>query len=623
MPRRFASKGRCLTIVVPFLALFTILATLAPVAQPQVGSRDRRAAENHARPEKSGSLPQDGGNPLFLGSYTYYSGPSASESVAIADVNGDGKPDLIVANQGCTSCGDGTVSVLLGNGDGTFQYPLQYDSGGVFTIAVTVADLNHDGNPDIILANYYGECPTGECNGTVTVLLGNGNGTFQSAVPYVVPAEAPDAVAVADLNGDGKLDIVVGLWNSGLAVLMGNGDGTFQPATLYSGLGQIYALSIADVNHDGKPDVIAAGYAQTVGTITVLLGKGDGTFQPVKTFPSGAPTGYWPSAVAVADMNKDGKLDLVVANYLSNVGVLLGNGDGTFQSVVLYSSGGASNAVVIDVDGDGIADVVVGSRDCCPSSVGVLLGNGDGTLLPALGFPATTAYFVAAGDLNGDGTPDVVAATQSDYVYVLLNDTGPHTPTTTAVTSSRNPVDKQEPVTYTATVASQSGTATGSVTFYDNGTNIGTAGLSNNQASVTTVYKAKHKGDGGLHTITATYSGDLTNSPSTGSMVEGVGNQPFPSVTSLATSGSPSQLGQPVTFTATVSSIYGNGVIPDGEVVTFYNGALEIGTGATVGGVATFTTSSLTARKHTIKAEYAGDGAYKKSIGKVTQVVEK
>ncbi len=623
MTRHFTSKARCLTIVTLFL--FSILAALASIAQTQANSADHRTAMHHARQQKSGALPQDGGNPLFLGGFYTYSGDSASESVAIADVNGDGKPDLIVANQGCPSCGDAFVSVLLGNGDGTFQNPLEFDSGGVFTIFAAVADVNHDGKPDIILANYYGGCTSGDCNGTVSVLLGNGNGTFQPAVPYSLPAENPDALAVADLNGDGKLDIVVGLWNSGIAVLMGNGDGTFQPATPYPNLGQVLALSIADVNHDGKPDVIAAGIVQSTGTVTVLLGKGDGTFQSAQTFPSGSPTGYWASAVAVADMNGDGKPDLVVANYQNNVGVLLGKGDGTFQPVVLYSSGGAAqSAVVTDVGGDGITDVIVGNYTGGSSgSIGVLLGNGDGTLQPVVNFGPLGAWSVAAGDLNGDGRPDVAVATFGGDVDLLFNDTGPHTPTATAVTSSLNPVPKDEYVTYTATVTSQTGTATGTVTFYDNGTAIGTAGLLNNQGSVTTIYKAKHKGDGGLHTIVANYSGDLLNSPSTGSTYEGVGDQPFPSVTALATSGSPSQLGQPVTFTATVTSPYYSGPIPDGEVVTFYNGGAEIGTGTTTGGVAVFTTSSLTARKHTIKAQYPGDKVFKKSIGKVTQVVEK
>jgi hypothetical protein len=618
--RHFTSKSRCLIISLS-LALFTILATLAPMAQTQVGRRDQRDAENHARPEKSRALPQDG-SPLFLGSFTYSSGATPSESVAIADVNGDGKPDLIVANQSCATCAGGSVSVLLGKGDGTFQPYVQYDSGGFFTNPVAVADINHDGRPDIVVANSYGGCPTGECDGTVAVLLGNGDGTFQPPVLYELPAEFPDAVALADLNGDGKLDLVVGIWNEGLAVLMGNGDGTFQPATLYSGLGQIFAVSIADVNHDGKPDVIVAGIVQTTGTITVLLGKGDGTFQPALTYPSGAPTDYWATAIAAADMDGDGKLDLVVANYQNGVGVLRGNGDGTFQPVVLYSSGGsAESALVTDVDGDGIADVVVGNINCCSSSVGVLLGNGDGTLQPAVSFSAPIGYFLAAGDLNGDGTPDIVAATDNVDVYVFLNNTGPHTPTTTALASSRNPVLKQVTVTYTATVTGQSGTATGSVTFYDNGTAIGTAAMSNNQASYSTVYKRKGSPNKGIHSITATYSGDLTNASSTSPILyEGVGTQPFSSGTSLGTSGSPSMLGQPVTFTATVTSSYGT--IPDGELVTFYDGSTEIGTGTTASALASFTTSSLTARKHTIKAEYAGDAIFKKSIGKVTQVVK-
>jgi hypothetical protein len=623
MPRHFTSRVRCLTIVALFLALFAILATPA-AAQTQIRSGDRRGAENNARPEKSGARPQDGGYPLFVPPASYYIGNDASEAVAVADVNGDGKPDLIVASQSCGSCGHGVVSVLLGNGDGTFQPFVQYDPGGYYAAAVAVADLNHDGKPDLVVTNYYGECQSEGCNGTAAVLLGNGDGTFQPAVLYNLPAGNPDAIGVADLNGDGKLDVVVGFWSVGLAVLIGNGDGTLQSPVFYSGFGEVFGLSIADVNHDGKPDVIAAGFTQPSGTVSVLLGKADGTLQPAVTYQSGAQTG-WAAAVAIADMNGDGKLDLVVANYANNAAVLLGNGDGSFQPPVLYSSGGlAVSAAVADVDGDGIPDVVVGNfTGNSPGSIGVLLGNGDGTLQPVVSFGPLSAWSLTAADLNGDHRPDVVATTLGGDVFVLMNDTGTHTPTTTAVTSSGNPIQKLVRVTYTATITSQSGTATGSVSFDDNGVNLGTAGLSNNQASVSTIYKAHGPIRGGLHTITATYSGDVTNAPSTGSMIEGVGNQPFPSETALATSGSPSQLGQPVTFTATVSSNYGNETIPDGELVTFYNGAVELGTGTTTGAVATFTTSSLTSRKHTIKAEYAGDNVYKKSIGKVTQVVEK
>ena len=158
---------------------------------------------------------------------------------------------------------------------------------------------------------------------------------------------------------------------------------------------------------------------------------------------------------------------------------------------------------------------------------------------------------------------------------------------------------------------------TGTVTFADGGTAVATIALSANQATYTTLYPVK-----GVHLITATYSGDANNNGSTSATLhEEVGKGPYPSETTVATSGSPSQLGQPVTFTATVS--LPNGAIPDGDLVTFDDGTTEIGTGTTASGMAAFTTYSLTAKTHTIHAIYAGDSAFKTSKAKLTQLVKK
>ncbi|MGA7924484.1 MAG: Ig-like domain-containing protein [Candidatus Sulfotelmatobacter sp.] len=189
--------------------------------------------------------------------------------------------------------------------------------------------------------------------------------------------------------------------------------------------------------------------------------------------------------------------------------------------------------------------------------------------------------------------------------------------TTTSIGSSANPVLLNKYVTYTATVASQYGAAaTGTVTFQDNGATVATVGVTNNQAAFTTKYKTA-----GVQLMTAIYSGDSNNLGSASSIFqEDVGKPPYASKTTVATSGSPSVVGQPVTFTATVTSA--DGAIPNGETVTFYADPKEIGTGATHGGVATFTTSSLAAKTYTIKATYAGDGTFKESSGTTIQVVD-
>jgi len=278
------------------------------------------------------------GDGTFQAAVAYDSGGIAAESVAVADMNGDGKPDLVVSN--CTNCstyGDGSVAVLLGNGDGTFQTAHAIDSGGYLPISMVVADVNGDGKPDVIVGQCSG--PIFGCfPGEVGVLLGNGDGTFQTAVNYSSGADNPMAVAVADVNGDGKLDILVsnlgtgsqGLLNGAVGVLLGNGDGTFQPAVIYDAGGiRTAGLAVADVNADGKLDVVVtdqSGSCLTGSTVAVLLGNGDGTFQPAVGF---CFAGSLPSSVAAADVNGDGRPDLIATNRcgttcgISVVGVLI------------------------------------------------------------------------------------------------------------------------------------------------------------------------------------------------------------------------------------------------------------------------------------------------------------
>ncbi len=262
-----------------------------------------------------------------------------------------------------------------------FGKPVTYDSGGNFAGVVVVADVNGDGRRDVVAGN--GGSPT------VSVLLGNGDGTLQAPVSYYLGEEAA-SIAIVDVNGDGRPDMIVatdfeaGNPNSGgVSVLLGNGDGTFQlPVTYSSGGYGAISLAIADVNGDGHLDLIVANVCQSstgcdyhyaYGSVGVLLGNGDGTFQPAVVSSISAGDIHW---TALADLNGDGTPDLVVADADTTVGVLLGNGDGTFQPLVGYNSGGPSFALTIgDVNGDGKPDIVAGVT----AAVSVLLGNGDGT----------------------------------------------------------------------------------------------------------------------------------------------------------------------------------------------------------------------------------------------------
>jgi hypothetical protein len=344
------------------------------------------------------------------------------------------------------------VGVALGNGDGTFQPAVAYSTGGFDALSVAVADVNGDGHPDLLVANLCSDLTSGECGpfgeGSVAVLLGNGDGTFQAAVSYSSGGDNANGVvvghvAVGDVNGDGKPDLIVVNSSvtscggeSGVGVLLGNGNGTFQAAVNYCSGSSSNFVAAADVNGDGKLDLLVLNSCASVSceAVGVLLGNGNGTFQPVVTYSSG---GYYSTSLAVADVNGDGKPDLVVTNDCAavsdgfcnspsgSVGVLLGNGNGTFQTAVTYSSGAfqAQSIAVADMNGDGKPDLLVANfisstpfRNGNSGVVSLLLGNGDGTFQTAVphGDGGSDAVSIAAGDFNGDGKPDIVAANSGD-----------------------------------------------------------------------------------------------------------------------------------------------------------------------------------------------------------------
>ena len=230
-------------------------------------------------------------------------------------MNGDGKPDLVVASSCASSsnCANGSVGVLLGNGNGTFQAAVSYSSGGYEAQSVAVADVNGDRKLDLLVANTI--CAPNDCaTGSVGVLLGNGDGTFQPAVTYDSGGFSAESVAVTDVNGDGKPDLLVAntcvsdgafdCVNGSVGVLLGNGDGTFQAAVSYGSDGTGAAsVAVRDVNGDGKPDVFVANacgnngnYGCMIGSLGVLLGNGNGTFRAAVNYTSG---GYEPDSVAV------------------------------------------------------------------------------------------------------------------------------------------------------------------------------------------------------------------------------------------------------------------------------------------------------------------------------------
>lgn len=406
-------------------------------------------------------------------------------SVALADLNHDGNLDLAVASY----LSDNTVSVQLGNGDGSFQPAIRYGVG-TQPYGIAVSDLNLDGDLDLVVAN--------ELDDTVSVLLGNGDGTFQPQLVYST-GNGPVSLALGDFNDDGIPDVVA--CSADVAVLLGNGDGSFQPALFVSP--QAYSAAVGDFNGDGKADLAIGTALGSAGLVQILLGNGDGSFRTGASYSLQTATPY---SIAVGDLNRDGKLDLAVTTFDLHVTVLLGHGDGTFANGVDYITRYSSYGIVIDdFNRDGKLDLAVADFGVA-SYVSAFNGNGDGTFQTAMHYKSggTSADSIASGDLNKDGSPDLVVGNDTSYdVSVLLNTGG----TFLNTISSLNPSRVGRSVTFTTQVKQSvpgTGVPTGTVTFKD-GQKSATIALANGVARFTT-----SKLTAGTHNITASYSGDIT-----------------------------------------------------------------------------------------------------------------
>jgi hypothetical protein len=347
----------------------------------------------------------------FGAASTYPTGKGPGD-IAAGDLDGDGDLDLAVANRETLTS---TVSVLLGDGDGTFAPRADY--AGSRPIGLGLADLDGDGDLDIATVDFGAA--------TVSIFLNNGNGTFAAAVPYA-KAEADGRLALGDFDGDGDVDIAAtnGTYSptSTLSVLLGKGDGTFAPKADYT-VGDVpKGVTVADLDRDGDLDIIVAN--NQGASISVLLGKGDGTFAPKVDYDPGTE----PIRIVAADFNADGMIDVAITSGLTDeVFVIPGNGDGTLavDRKTSYAAANAPNGLVAaDLDGDGDIDLAYAiDGGGMGNTIEVRFNDGSGAFGAASSSTVgTRPTSLTAGDFNGDGKLDLASShfTPNDPA-VLLN----------------------------------------------------------------------------------------------------------------------------------------------------------------------------------------------------------
>jgi hypothetical protein len=519
-----------------------------------------------------------------------------ASSEVVADFNGDGIPDmaLITTTEGAPT---DSISVLLGNGDGTFTAVAATPSAGEQPTAILTADFNGDGIPDLAMLNNGGAS-------IGSVLLGNGDGTFRAIDSELGPGQGWGVnfyMAVGDFNLDGIPDLVIitpqteNLAPEGsttgvgiVSIFLGNGDGTFSEGDTYLEGTSAAAVVVTDLNRDGIPDLAVlaqcGGYGSCqTGGVAILLGKGDGTFTPLTAGPD---SGDNPRFLVTADFNGDGIPDLAALSpcqaedpCTGTINVMLGNGDGTFTPGATNLAAGLDPEYMVtgDFNGDGAPDLAVANNTCwngapgASCSVSVLLGNGDGTFVPAAAFVTSSALGedegLGVGDFNGDGV--------ADLGLVLSPYNQPAPGAALAMLS--------KPQSAAATVTGVAALPAGS----------------------------------GAHLAVASYPGNGSYTASTSVATTITAAQATPTV-SLTVSPSPARYGTQVTLTATVTA---SGATPTGTV-QFYDGATLLNTATlNASGVASYSSSAFVVGPHSLSASYLGDSNNLAATGGATLTV--
>jgi len=577
-----------------------------------------------------------------------------------------------------TNSMDNTVSILFPNGGGTYRAGNLITLPGVFPTAIVAGDFNGDGKMDLAVLDTCGtnqsSCypravPNGP--GTITILFGDATGNFTASPSAPITGLVPYAMAAADFNGDGILDLAVA--NSGdntVTLLMGNGDGTFTPATTATATGNApSALAVGDFNGDGNLDLAVTNSSDN--TVSILLNQNCSggsptacTFAPAAVSPA---VGGAPSAIAAGDLNADGFLDLAVTNASSNsVTILLGNGTGAFTVAVPatgpnYSTGTTPEGIVLaDFNSDGRLDIVTTNasssytylRQAAVPQLSLTTSNASPTYgffvnytvnltppfaqptpsstvtfydgsTPFKTIPMTQYQVVLQYNTLGVGTHQVSAVFNGDSNFTPATSNSvsvyvSQAQTTTTLSSNVLNVPYGLPFTLTANVQQNSGTSvTGLVSFFDEttSTDLGDVTPTNNQAQLTL-----SKLSAGPHVIIAVYQGDTNFNTSQSSSVTVTAIQ---ATTTTTVAGSPStaSAGQTVTFTATVTPSPSN---PVTGTVSFLDAGVAIGSGAVSGNTAHFSTTTLAVGTHPITAQYSGDpnfsGSTSSAIGETITI---
>ncbi|CAF4047001.1 unnamed protein product [Rotaria sp. Silwood2] len=344
---------------------------------------------------------------------------SNTDAITVADLNNDGILDIVAANKGT-----GNIGIFLGKGNATFSNQTTFSTGtDSRPFSVATGDFNNDNRLDIAVANYW--------NSNVGILLGHGNGSFSRQMTYSTGTDSnPSSIAIGDLNNDHQLDIVtVSFTTNNIIILLGRGNGTFANPEMLSNdsYSQPWSVTVGDFNNDSRLDIAVAYYA--TGNILILIGHGDGTFLQSSSYS----TGYHsqPYCIITNDFNNDNHLDLAVANFeTNNIGILLGYGNGSFIPQKTYATGTGSEPRSLtsgDFNNDGLLDIVVGNF--LSNNIGIFIGFHDGTFFSQITYSTgnySSPRSVVTGDFNNDGRLDIAVANYNGNnlgVFLGYNDT--------------------------------------------------------------------------------------------------------------------------------------------------------------------------------------------------------